>query len=132
MFCRSCRCSCISLSELGLGVMVFNATSNNISVISRRSFLLVEETGENHRPAASHWQTLSHNVVSITPHLSWIPTHSLSGDMHWLCSYLEIQLPHDQDHDGPFHDRRNFILLQCIIIIKFQLYCSSFNLLSTQ
>jgi len=28
--------------------MVFNATSKNISVI------LVEETGENHRPAESH------------------------------------------------------------------------------
>ena len=33
--------------------MVFNATFNNISVISRRSVLLLEETGENHRPAAS-------------------------------------------------------------------------------
>jgi len=28
--------------------MVFNATFNNISVISCRSVLLVEETGENH------------------------------------------------------------------------------------
>ena len=38
---------------------------NNISVISWRSALLVEETGvpgQNHRPAASHWQTLSHNA----------------------------------------------------------------------
>ena len=36
--------------------MVFNATFNNISVISCRSVLLVEETGgpgENHRPVAS-------------------------------------------------------------------------------
>ena len=50
--------------------MVFNATVNNISVISWRSVLLVEETrvlGENHRPVASHWQTLSHNIVSSTP-----------------------------------------------------------------
>jgi len=50
--------------------MVFNDTFNNISVTSRRSALLVEETGghgENHRPVASHWQTLSHNVVSSTP-----------------------------------------------------------------
>jgi len=34
------------------------------------SVLLVEETripGENHRPVASHRQTLSHNVVSSTP-----------------------------------------------------------------
>ena len=48
-----------------------NATFNNISAISWWSVLFVEETGvprENHRPAASHWQTLSHNVVSSTPH----------------------------------------------------------------
>jgi hypothetical protein len=45
--------------------MVLNATFNNISVISWRSVLLVEETGENHRPVASHWQTLSHNVVDL-------------------------------------------------------------------
>ena len=51
-------------------LMVFNATFNNISVISWRSVLLVEESGvpgENHRPFASHWQTLSHNVVLSTP-----------------------------------------------------------------
>ena len=37
--------------------MVFNATLNNISIISWQSVLLVEETrvpGENHQPAASH------------------------------------------------------------------------------
>ena len=46
---------------------------NNILVISWRSVLLVEETGvhrENQWPAAGHWQTWSHNVVSSTPHLS--------------------------------------------------------------
>ena len=38
-------------------VMVFNATFNNISVISWRSVLLVEETGvpgEDHLPGASY------------------------------------------------------------------------------
>jgi len=37
--------------------MVFNATFNNISLISWQSVLLVEETGvllENHRPVESH------------------------------------------------------------------------------
>jgi len=37
--------------------MNFNATFNT---------LLVEETrvpGETHRPVASHWQTLSHNLI---------------------------------------------------------------------
>jgi len=27
--------------------------------------------GENHRPATSHWQSLSQNVVSSTPHHEW-------------------------------------------------------------
>ena len=50
--------------------MVFNTAFNNISAISWQSVLLMEGTGvsgENHRPVASHWQTLSHNVVSSTP-----------------------------------------------------------------
>jgi hypothetical protein len=34
-------------------VMVFNAAFNNISVISWRSVLLVEETGENKQPDAN-------------------------------------------------------------------------------
>ena len=37
-----------------VGAMEFNATFNNISVISWRSVLLMEETRENHRPVASH------------------------------------------------------------------------------
>ena len=46
-------------------VVVFNATFNNISVISWRSVLLVEETRvpeENHRPVTSHCHTLSLNA----------------------------------------------------------------------
>jgi hypothetical protein len=62
-------------------LMVFNAIFNNISVISWRSVLLVEETGENHRPVTSHWQTLSDNVVHLA--LIEIRTH-ISGDRHWL------------------------------------------------
>jgi hypothetical protein len=45
------------INNIGVRVMVVNATFNNISVISWRSVLLMEETGvpgENHRPAASH------------------------------------------------------------------------------
>jgi hypothetical protein len=38
-------------------VMVFNATFNNISVISWRSVLLVVKGRENHRPVAIHWWT---------------------------------------------------------------------------
>ena len=49
--------------------MVLNTTFYNISAISWQSVLLVKETGvpgENYRLVASHWQTLSHNVVSST------------------------------------------------------------------
>jgi len=50
--------------------MVFNAIFKNISLTSWRSVLLLEETGvlgENHRPATTRLQTLSHNVISRTP-----------------------------------------------------------------
>ena len=59
---------------LGIRAMVFKATISNISVVSWRSVLVLEETrvpGENHRPAASHSQTLAHNVASSTPRHEW-------------------------------------------------------------
>jgi hypothetical protein len=43
--------------------MVFNATFNNISIISWRSVLLVEETGvpgENHRPQKQQMRSSTH------------------------------------------------------------------------
>ena len=69
--------------------MVLNAIFNNISVISWRSVLLVEETDvprEDHRPVASHWQTLSHNVVSST-------SHHERGRTHNFCDRYEISIP---------------------------------------
>ena len=63
--------------------MVFNVIFNKLSVISWQSVLFVEETGgpgENHRPVASHRQSLSHNVVHLA--LIEIPTHNISGDRH--------------------------------------------------
>ena len=59
----------VHLAMLWVRVMVFNATFNNISAIAWQSFLLVEETGA---PAENRTQTLSHNVVLSTPHLSGI------------------------------------------------------------
>ena len=66
-----------------LMVMVFN----DISVIWWRSVLLVEETRENHRPDATHWQTLSHNVVSSTPRMGGNRTRNVRGGEHWFHSY---------------------------------------------
>ena len=67
--------------------MVFNATSNNISGISWRSVLLVEETEvprDNHQPVGSHWQTLSYNVVHLT--LIEIQTHNWTS---WVINKKE-------------------------------------------
>jgi len=60
-------------------VMVFNTTFNNISVISWWSVLLLEETGENHWPVASNWQTLSHIVVSSISRHEW----DSNSQLHW-------------------------------------------------
>jgi hypothetical protein len=54
---------------LGVRLIMFITTFNNSFQQSWRSVLLVEETGipaENHQPAVSHLQTLSHNLVSST------------------------------------------------------------------
>ena len=64
-------------------LMVFNATFNNISVISRRSVLLTEET---RLPGESYWQTSSHNDVSRTHRHELGSNSQLNGDRHWLHS----------------------------------------------
>jgi len=63
--------------------MVLNATFNNISVISWRSVLETGVPGENHRLVVSHWQILSHNVVSSTPRheFNGVRSHNVSGNI---------------------------------------------------
>ena len=107
-------------------VVLLNATFNNISVVSWRSGLLVEETREttdlppvidkpekpptcrqsltnrrNHRPAASHWQTLSHKVASSTTRhvcdMNWLVigtdcTSSCNSNCHMITTTTAPQL----------------------------------------
>jgi exosome complex RNA-binding protein Rrp42 (RNase PH superfamily) len=64
-----------------VSVMVFNATFNNISVISWQSVLLVEETkvpGKTTNP--SQITNKLNNAVSSTPRPSGIRTNKVGGD----------------------------------------------------
>jgi hypothetical protein len=63
--------------------MVFNATFDNIWWWA----LLVEKTGENHRPVASHRQTLSHNVVHLA--LIEIRTHNITREVYVIWMWIE-------------------------------------------
>ena len=52
-----------------------------------------EVSGENHRPVVSHWQTLSHNVVSSTPRHERIRTHTKTinfGICLWLIDIKSV------------------------------------------
>jgi hypothetical protein len=76
--------------------MVFNFTFNNISAISWRRVLKEEENGvrgENHRPAASHCQTSSHNVVSSTLRRNEIRKYlaSIQNSVRYLIRYASLR-----------------------------------------
>ena len=94
-------------------LMVFNATFNNISVISLRSVLLMEETGgprENHRPVAYHiilytspWWLfdLQLPVQSVPITTEVVSSNSIHGEIYSIQHYA-IKLVSDLRQAGDF------------------------------
>ena len=99
-----------------VSAMRLTVTFNNISAISWRSVLLVEETrrlGETYQRATIHLQTLSHNVVSSTHRLSGIRAHSFSViSTDWIsscmCNYHTIMVPFPYYNSMYYIQRENY------------------------
>ena len=82
-------------------MLLFNATFNNISVISWRSVLLAEETVE---PEENHLRKLT-NFITLCCIEYILPRARLE-----LTTVSTEYIPYDQDHDGP-STKLNFRLL---------------------
>jgi hypothetical protein len=100
-------------------VMLLKVTFNNISVISWRLVLLVEETEENYRPAASHWLILSHNVVSSTPRLGGIRTDCIgSCKSNYHTTTTTPQWNDDDDYDWFVLNQHALLDFYCASLLK--------------
>jgi hypothetical protein len=81
--------------------MVFHSAFNNISAISWQSFLLVEETGvqgEDHCPAAVHWQ-IFHTICTSCVGFeltALVVTGSHKSNYHTIIHFSDVTLLFEQ------------------------------------
>jgi hypothetical protein len=77
-----------------------------------------EGPGENHRPVASHRQTLSHNVVHLA--LNGVRTHNISGELDHKQLINKLKIPKTENQENtklPYLDKYTTKLL--VVKIKF-------------
>ena len=113
--------------------MMFNATFNNIPAISWRLFLLVEETGVP-GPAASCWQTLSHNIVVSKPRHTNMITSGAAMIVCFILPYITLYRKHSikwncfpefgllLERQGSEHDRRFSHYLHMTVMVAHVLH----------
>ena len=89
-------------------ILLFSTTFSNISAISWRPVLVVEEAGENHRPWASNWQMLSHAAVSRVHPFCNLQSRARTHTLLVIGLYESlIQRPNSLSHPGPAWNHRN-------------------------
>ena len=90
--------------HLSIGGLVFNATFKNISVTT-----FVAEIGvprEIHRPVASHWQTLSHTILSSTPRHEWGSNSQLKW---WYATIAQVVVIRNSSREKTSSDMNSIL-----------------------
>ena len=89
--------------------MVFNATFNNISVISWRSVLLVEDTGKTSDLLQDTENFYHIMLYGIILSMNRVRTRNIRGDM--ITQVVEIPPPYNHDHNSPGNIASIFVVM---------------------
>ena len=87
-------CFYFRFNYIWLGVMVYNAIFNNISVILSMAVSFISRGNWSVRGKPQTWEALSHHVVSSRSRQNGIRTHNFSGDINYICEHKCLIIRH--------------------------------------